>query len=94
MPMDLLSGIVLPKTLLIQRLQERMPGAIEELPEALQARLVTRGIETPNPIRASSLAHCPHPRVRSTAQRGRCHFHERDRGPPLSGERGAVPEQN
>lgn len=49
MPMDLLSGIVLPKTLLIQRLQERMPGAIEELPEALQARLVTRGIENAQP---------------------------------------------
>ena len=36
MPMDLLSGIVLPKKLLIERLQERMPGAIEELPEALR----------------------------------------------------------
>ena len=38
MPMDLLSGIVLPKKLLIERLQERMPGAIEELPEALRTR--------------------------------------------------------
>ena len=38
MPMDLLSGIMLPKHLLIKRLQERMPGAIEELPEALRTR--------------------------------------------------------
>lgn len=49
MGMDLMSGIVLPKLLLIQRLQERMPGAIEELPDALQARLITRGIELPHP---------------------------------------------
>ena len=54
MPMDLLSGIMLPKHLLIKRLQERMPGAIEELPEHLRARLVARGIETPNRIHVSS----------------------------------------
>jgi hypothetical protein len=54
MPMDLLSGIMLPKHLLIKRLQERMPGAIEELPEHLRARLVARRIETPNRIHVSS----------------------------------------
>ena len=46
MPMDLLSGIVLPKKLLIERLQERMPGAIEELPEALRTRWAARGIRS------------------------------------------------
>ena len=60
MGMDLLSGIVLPKKLLIQRLQERMPGAVEAMGDALQARLTTRGIERPPLPATLAIAHFLH----------------------------------